>query len=254
MSKKLTFNKLLVFGLAALLTLSVAITATALNTPANAATENPVKTAEKFINVSGNSVIKVTPDMAYISVGVTSEEKDSKTALANNNKLIQAVIDSIKGFKIDSKDIQTGAFNLYPRYKYDEKTGESSIIGYTVNNTLTVTVRNLDDLGKILDSAINAGANNSTNISFDYSKRTEKYLEALKLATENAKIEAEAIASAFGSPKLTVVEVNENSGNNVYYERPMMAEDSLAGYASAVPIEAGEIEISAAVGVKYSFE
>lgn len=254
MNKKLTFNKFLVFGMATLLTLSVAITAISLNTPAKAATENPTKPIEKFINVSGNSIIKVEPDMAHISVGVTTEESDSKTALANNNKLIQSVIDAVKEFKIDSKDIQTGTFNLSPRYKYDEKTGVSSIIGYTVNNTITVTVRKLEDLGKILDSAVKAGANTSTNISFDYSKRNEKYLEALKLATENAKKEAEAIASAFGSPKLTVVEVNENSGNNVYYARPESPAYSANDAYSAVPIQTGEIEISASVGVKYLFE
>ena len=257
MTKKLTFQKLVVFGMAVLLTLSIAITAIALNNPAEAANEdNPVistEVAKKFINVSGDSIIKVVPDLAYISVGVTSQNKDSQTALADNNKLTQAVIDSVKSFKVDSKDIQTGSFYISPLYNYDEKTGVSSIYGYTVSNTITVTVRNLDDLGKILDAAIKAGANNSTGVSFDFSKKSEKYLEALKLATENAKKEADAIASAFGGKNLTVVEITENSSNSVIYSSYNKGmEYSTAD--SSVPVEKGEISISASVAVKYTFE
>jgi uncharacterized protein YggE len=274
MTKKFTFQKLLIFALTVLMVMSIAVTAIMLNNPAKAASEEnrlisapvepnqnqvtttgvtPAATSDKFINVSGTGSVKVTPDLAYISVGVTSEEKDSQTALANNNKLIAAVIDAVKKFNVDSKDIQTGSFSVYPRYNYDEKTGASNIIGYGVNNTITVTVRNLENLGKILDAAVNAGANNSTNISFDFSKKSDKYLEALKLATENAKKEAEAIASAFGGKNLTIVEVNENSSSYypVYSGRNYAVADA-AG--SAVPVEKGQIDISASVSVKYSFE
>ncbi|MDF2686578.1 MAG: hypothetical protein K0S55_1760 [Clostridia bacterium] len=254
MTKKLTLQNILIFGIAVLLTLSIAVTAVMLNVPTQAATENTTAAPSKYINVSGNSIISVVPDLAYISVGVISEDVDSKAALEKNNKSIQAVLDAIKSFKIDSKDIQTGSFSIYPRYNYIEKTGENVINGYTVNNTLTITVRNLDNLGKIFDTAVKAGANNSTNISFDYSKKSDKYLEALKLATENAKKEADAIASAFGGKNLTIIEVNENSSN--YY----VGYTGGRGYAvaeeadSSVPVEKGQIEISASVAVKYSFE
>jgi uncharacterized protein YggE len=253
MTKNLTMQKILIFGISVLLTLSIAITAIMLNVPAQAATENPPVTASKYINVSGDSIVSVVPDLANISIGVITEDVDSKAALDKNNKSIQAVIDAVKSFKIDSKDIQTGSFNIYPRYNYIEKTGENIINGYTVNNTLTITVRNLDNLGKILDAAVKAGANNSTNISFDYSKKSDKYLEALKLATENAKKEAEAIASAFGGKNLTIVKVNENSSSYypVYNGRNYAVADA-AG--SAVPVEKGQIDISASVSVKYSFE
>ena len=254
MTIKLTFQKLMVFGMAVLLTLSVAITAIALNKPAAAEVNQLIsaKVVDRIINVTGDSTIKVVPDLAYISVGVTTQDKDSQTALANNNKLSQAVIDAVKSFKVDSNDIQTGSFYISPLYNYDEKTGVSSIYGYSISNTITVTVRNLDNLGKILDAAIKAGANNSTGVSFDFSKKSEKYLEALKLATENAKKEAEAIASAFGGKNLAVVEITENNNNYAipYYDNRASAPME----ESSVPVEKGEISISASVTVKYSLE
>jgi uncharacterized protein YggE len=209
-------------------------------------------TTVKFISVSGTGSVNISPDIAYISLGVITEETDSQTALAKNNVLIDAITKAVKSFGVTGRDIQTDRFNIYPKYNYNNYNSDNSITGYSVNNVIKVTVRNLDNLGKILDAAIKAGANSSTNISFDYSKRSEKYLEALKLATENAKKEAEAIASAFGNPKLTIIEVNEGSSNSIYYGS--VYENPSTSDGGSVPVESGELKVFATVSVKYSFE
>jgi uncharacterized protein YggE len=234
------------------LAFSVAVTAIFCNIPTNAASEEMTGTTAKFISVSGTGSVNISPDMAYISLGVITEEIDSQTALAKNNIIIDAVTKAVKSFGVDDNDIQTDRFSIYPKYNYNNYKSDNSIIGYSVNNVINVTVRNLDNLGKILDAAIKAGANNSTNISFDYSKRSEKYLEALKSATENAKKEAEAIASAFGNPKLTIIEVNEVGNNSLYYGS--VYGNPATSDGGSVPVEIGELKVSATVSVKYSFE
>jgi uncharacterized protein YggE len=150
------------------------------------------------ISVSGIGVINVNPDVAYISLGVSTKGIFPKAALEENNRSIAAVISAIREKGIAEKDIRTSDFNMYPDYQYDyDKNGEQTR-GYTISNTIHVVVRDIATVGDVLGVAANAGANVSGGVQFGLLDNSAAYNEALVLAIKNAVGKVEAIAGALG--------------------------------------------------------
>lgn len=175
-------------------------------TPAKAADEQATK---RTINTSGSGKINASPDIAYVSLGVVTEDKDAKAAQQNNAKAMDKVVSLIKGSGIAAADIKTINYNMNPKYNYIKDTGESNIIGYTVSNTVQVTVRDISKAGNIIDIAASSGANISNSISFGLSDYEKYYNEALKKAVTAAKNRAATMAGVLGITLKTPVSVSE---------------------------------------------
>jgi len=226
-------------------------------TEAPATTQAPAVTSGS-ITVTGQGSVKVKPDIAYVSVGVTTSNEDVKTAQSDNANTITAVIDALKNMGIAEADISTSGYSVYPNYSYDSNKGTSAISGYQVNNYVNVTVRNIDSVGAVIDAAAGSGANNINSIQFSISDSTNYYAQALALAVKNAKTKAVALASAI-NVKLSAapVSITENYGNNMpttYYDAGtanIMA--ASAESAAPTPISAGQLEITANISVVYNY-
>ena len=146
----------------------------------------PSAQAARTLSVNGTGTISLTPDIAYIYLGVHSEDPSASEAVASNNTQTQKVIDALKNLGIDEKDIRTTNFSIWPSQQYGpDGTVTGSI--YMVDNTVYITVRDLDGLGDLLDSAITAGANSVNSIQFDVADKTEAVKEARAKAMEDAK-------------------------------------------------------------------
>lgn len=219
------------------------------NAPAKAA-EEPLE--KKTINVSGQSKVNASPDIAYITLGVISEDSDAKAAQKANAKAMEKVIAAIKASGVKNEDIKTVNYTIYPKYDYNKETGTSAIIGYSVNNSVSVTVRDLDKTGSIIDAAAESGVNVSSSINFGLSSYEEYYNEALKNAVLAAKKKAGTIADALGVALKSPITVSEGGGysplrNYVSYDMAM--ESSVA----ATPIQPGALEITANVNIVYEY-
>ena len=198
------------------------------------------------ISVSGQGSITVKPDVAYISLGVETMDADAGAARKANDAAMAKVLAAIKGFGIADDDVTTTNFTIYPRY--DDK-GEK-ITGYTVSNTVSVKVKNLDRLGDVLGAASTAGANTAGGISFDVLDRTAAYNQALAQAMDKAHTRADIMAKACGVTLGRALTINESSS----YNGPTYATSaSLKGdvAAPAVPVAAGQLEVTASVSVVY---
>lgn len=220
------------------------------NAPAKALDEKPDK---RTINVSGQAKVNASPDIAYVSMGVITEDKDAKIAQKANAAAMDKVIASIKSLGVKNDDIKTVNYSIYPRYDYDKSTGVSKIIGYTVNNSVSVTVRDLAKTGGIIDSAADSGVNVSSSISFGLSNYEDYYNEALKNAVLAAKKKAGTIADALGVKLTAPISVNEGGGYSPlmnYISHDMRAAEMTS---AATPIQAGSLEITANVNVTYEY-
>ena len=217
--------------------------------PSNAETD---QTNRNTINVTGNGKVSASPDIAYISLGVVTEDKVANTAQQNNAKAMDQIISKIKGLGIAAEDIKTVGYNIYPKYDYIKETGESNITGYTVNNTVQVTVRDIKKTGNVIDVASANGANITNGISFGLSDYEKYYNQALKSAVTAAKKRAETIAGALSINLKKPVTVTENGGSAPVYN--YRSYDLKADAASvATPVEAGTIEVSASVSMVYEY-
>ncbi|VVT04888.1 SIMPL domain-containing protein [Hoeflea sp. EC-HK425] len=207
------------------------------------------------ISVSGEGVAAVAPDMAVISLTVLREAETAREALDANNAAMSDVLAAMKAEGIAERDLQTGGFSIQPRWVYPEnrdgETREPRIVGYTVNNTLTVRIRDLSRLGAILDTSVSLGVNQGGNIIFTNDDK-DKIREAARLdAVANARAKAQAMTSALGVGLGRITQISENSGSAppMPMVRAEMAMMSKA--ADEVPVASGENEYRVTVNVTW---
>lgn len=203
-----------------------------------------------IVSVQGNGEIKVAPDVAYIQIGVETRDKNAQKAQEENKAIMDKVTNEIKKFLEDGTDIQTSQYSIYRSYDYNDENKDEY---YVVNNSLSVTLKNIDNLGKVIDAASTAGSNKISNINFGVQDEQKYYNLALKNAMESAKVKAETIMTTFGKkpgiPK-KVTETGSYGGvlrSNVAFDEVMLKSNSVT------PIEAGEITITANVTVEYDY-
>lgn len=201
-------------------------------------------------NVTGTGSIKVKPDVAYITLGVQTENKDAKAAQTENAKMMEAVVKAItdKGIKEDA--IQTTQFTMNPRYDYSE--GRENFVGYQVINMVTVRVKDINKTGDVLDAATAAGANLTQSIRFGVEDTTALYNQALEKAVANAKGKAEAIANAAGRKIDSIWTISEGySAQPTPYPMLNAAAEMATFDKVSTPVLTGEMEITATVTASY---
>jgi uncharacterized protein YggE len=206
------------------------------------------------ITIVGEGTVAAAPDMATVSTSVVTAAKTAKEALDANTKALSAVIDRFKAAGIAPKDLATAGFSVEPRYSYpkqpDGSTQAPRIDGYEVRNGVAVRVRDLGQLGSILDTAVSAGANQISGIAFDLADPSALMDKAGVAAIADARQRAELFAQAAGVKLGRVIAVSEPS---VEAPRPMMRAQSaeFTAKAAPVPIETGERDFHVRVRVTW---
>lgn len=238
-------TKYLFFAILAILALAVSACGP---TTINQAAPEAVKT----LNVSGIGVVYLTPDIVYINIGVNTQRENAAEAVEINKEQTSAVIQAIKDFGVDEKDIRTTNFSIWSNPQYDPM-GQITGTTYSVDNTVNVTVRDLDKLGDLLDAAISAGANNIYSIQFDVEDKTEATKEARTQAVEDAKVEAQELADAAGVDLVAIENISYyESSPTPYFEGKGGGGGAVS--EAAVPIQPGQLAISVTVNMTYSIK
>jgi len=206
----------------------------------------------RLLSVNGRAEIKITPDLAYISIGVHTEETTAEEAVASNNAQAQAVINALKEQGIAAADIQTTNFSIYPYEKWGPE-GQSQGTYYSVDNTVYVTLRDVDNLGSVIDGAISAGATNVSGISFDVEDKEVLIADGRSLAVEDARAQAEDLAAAAG------VTLGEVYSLSYYNSWPTPYYYDTKGYGGAameasVPISPGQLTLTVDVNIAYEIK
>jgi uncharacterized protein YggE len=208
---------------------------------------------QRMINVTGNAQVVLSPDIAYISIGVHSEAETAKEAVASNNSQSQAVIDAIKGQGVDAKDVQTTNFSVYQQTKFGPN-GENQGIIFMADNTVYVTMRDLTKIGDILDSSIAAGANSIYGITFDVQNKDAALATGRDQAMTDAKAQAEELIKAAGATLGDVQSINyySSSPSPIYYDSK--AVPAGVGGGGSVPISTGQLTLTVSVSVTYAIK
>jgi len=207
----------------------------------------------RIISVNGEGKAAASPDMAVIQTGVVTYQPTATEALSANNEAIEKILDVLKTFKIASKDIQTSGFNVSPEYKRDERgRTQPEIIGYRVTNQVSVKVRNLADLGNVLDSLVRAGSNQLSGVSFGLEDPTSILNQARNRAVGDASSRAQLYAQAAGVRLGKVLTISEQP---VEIPQPRgfvraMAMESV----SSVPVATGEQEFQVRIHMVFGLE
>jgi len=212
-----------------------------------------VTPADRNLTVSGNGIVYLTPDIAYIYVGVHTEDPDIAQAVDRNNTQAQAVVDALKNMGIAVADIQTSSFSVWSSQQYDPMTNLPSGYTYMVDNTVYITVRDLTTLGRLLNTVVDAGANNINSIQFDVADKTAAMAEARQKAMDNAASLAQELAGIAGVQLAGI----QNISYTDYVSSPYYGMGGGGGGAApnaTVPIQPGQIQISVSVSVTYGIK
>lgn len=219
--------------------------------------------APKEINVTGEGKAYIKPDIAMVSFGVTSQAPKSQDAVSQSNEKMNAVIAAIKALGVEDKDIQTTSYNLSPVYDY--KTvgvspmmypvpvqGGRSIVGYTLDQEISVKIRNFDNINTIMDKASVSGANTVGQLQFTVDNPEAARSEARQKAIDAAKEKMQNIAKESGLNVGKLINVSEGYSS---YPQPMYANSTMAkdsGAPSVAPdIQAGQMEADSNITLTY---
>ena len=202
-------------------------------------------TAARTLSVTGEGTVTVRPDTADISLGVQVTAPTADVALQQANAAADALITAVKGKGVDDADIRTTSLYVYPMYSSD-----STVTSYTASNMLTVTVREIDSAGTVIDAAAGAagGQISISGISF-YVDDTEASLDdARSAAIENATSRAARYAAAAGVTVGDVLVISETSVSSP----PIYDRVDTEGGGAPTPVESGSQELSVTVSVVFA--
>jgi uncharacterized protein YggE len=219
---------------------------TACGTPSAITVSSPAQIPQ--ISASGSGLVHVVPDIAYLYIGVRTQGSTVTAALKTNNQSAKDIKDALVAQNVAEKDIQTSSFNVYPQ-QYDT-AGKPVPTFYAVDNTVYVTIRNLDAIGTILDLVAATGANSINGVYFDLSNKDAAQEQARQMAVEQAKKQAEQIASLTGVKLGKLISINVYSSGAPYaMEGKGGGGSAMAG--SSVPVSTGQMTITAEASLAY---
>ena len=213
----------------------------------------------RSLYINGTGTADITPDIAYVNIGVHTESPNAVTAVSMNNSKSQKVMDALLNLGVVNKDLRTSNFSIVTIQQTDPQTGKITGTAYAVDNNIIVTVRDLPKLGDLLDNSIQAGANNINNVQFDLADNTAVLKLARTKATLDAMKQAQQIADAAGI-KLGAIQ------NISYYENvPVFSgvtnymdygKGGGSGQRSSisVPVNPGQITLTATITITYAIK
>lgn len=201
------------------------------------------------ITVEGEGKALVTPDLAMVNVGVSSESATSAQAIADNTKKMNAVIKVLKDLGIDEKNIQTTQYSLSPKYNFNDQRG-SFIDGYTISQNVQVKVKDFKKLSDILAKTTDAGANIIGGVDFTVEDKEKAKTEARKNAIAKAKESANQISETTGLKLGKVLNFYEYVDSYGGKGGMMIATEEMSKSEGPI-LEPGQEEITLRVNLTY---
>jgi len=195
------------------------------------------------ITAAGQASVSGSPDLARVDIGVVTQAPTAQGATAQNATQAGTVITALQGLLGSNASIKTVSYSVSPVYNNPPNGQNAGIVAYMVTNIVEVTLTDLTQTGKVIDTAIQSGANQVQGISFDLQDRTPLVTQALKTASASALAQASAIAAGLNVHTGAVLHASES----VNSPGPVFAGISAA---QTTPIQTGLIVVQASVTVE----
>jgi uncharacterized protein len=210
----------------------------------NALAQQPALPEPPLVVTSGEGVVQALPDRAWMTVSAESRARNPKDAQQRNAEAMTPVIDKLRGAGIPTEAIRTIGYDL--QQEWDFVNNQRVSRGYVARNTVEVRIDSLERVGELLELAVGSGATSVGGVRFDVKDRAKLEREALRLAVEDARGRADAVAAAAGRGIAGVRRIDALPiGGPVPMPRLAVARENAV--ADAPPIAPGQIEIRAQV-------
>ena len=216
---------------------------------ASAQTQTPTRDITPTIVAGGEGRREVAPDKATIILGVQTRSRTSAQAAATNADRMTAIRAALTRLGIPERDISTANYSLH--FEHGRTAADTQ---YVANNMVTVVTRNLDQVGRIIDAGLGAGANNINSLHYDLHDRTQAQNGALTDAVTNAKQQAEAMAAAAGGRLGDLIELTTQPGQvRPYAMDGAMYRMAEQASAAPTPVSPGAVTVYSSVTGRWRF-
>jgi uncharacterized protein YggE len=215
-----------------------------------ATTSTGTGAATNTVTASGTGTTQAAPDTAEMSFGVTAMSPNAKTALDDASKAAEQIAAALKKQGIAAEDIQTRDVSVYPQSV--DQDGKQVITGYQASLNVTVKVRDISKLGEVISAANAAGANEISGPTFTIDDPAPARAKAIDEAVADARKSAEAMAAAAGKSVGEVLSMSSSDAG--FVPSAMYSQADVAGAAKSVPIEPGQLDITANVVVVFELK
>jgi uncharacterized protein YggE len=199
------------------------------------------------VTAQGEAIITAEPDQAQIDIGVVTQAGNAPEAAKENAEKLSRVMAQVKKLLGKGDEIKTASYSLNPNYRYPQG-GKPEITGYTATNILRIKTATLENVGKLIDAAMQSGANRINQLLFTLKDEHAVQVQALRLASQKAKTKVEEMAGALGLKVIGVLSLTENErGVRPIIAQARGAQVEALSSAAPTPVEAGTIEVRSSV-------
>lgn len=205
------------------------------------------------LSVQGTGVISLDPDTATIMLGVRESAQDVGEAQAAVNQKLTAVIEKLKSMGVKDEDIHTDSINIYEDYSYTDDDDGARF--YAAENSISVTIGDIENAGEYIDAVFDAGANTFSGINFSASDTVDARKRALELSVQSARDKAEVLAAAAGMKITGITAMSEQDGgvySNYYAGSSFDGIMEKAAADPGTPVYSEQIQVSATVTIEFT--
>ena len=224
----------------------------ALAAPAHAHDLTPRKGG--VLHATASASVDVTPDVATVSAGVESEAKTAKAAMEANSAKMRSVYAALERAGVNRRDIATSYLNLSPRYDYDQQGRTRINARYAVTNQISVTTRDLDSVGALIDGLLDAGLNNIGGVNFSVEDREAALDKSRRMAIAKAREKAQDMAEAAGVQLGELLVLTEGAAPGRFEDEIVVTGARVQTMAAAPPLSPGQRELSTTVTLSYAID
>lgn len=204
---------------------------------------------------SGEGKVNAKPDIAIVSMGLSVQKYKVSDAQKESTEKMNAFINKVKDFGVESKDIKTANYNIYPQY--DWTNGKQIFRGYQLSQNVEIKIRDLDKVSDIISLAGDYSLNQVGDLIFDIDNKEEFIKQARKEAIQKAKENAIRTADELGIELGRIISFNESSGTPQIYNGYRLMDSAKVMNESAsgtAQIESGSADIKITVNIGYELK
>jgi len=213
----------------------------------------PAPMQSPMLVVTGNSVIMAAPDEASVRLGIVRQATAAQAAQDQVSAVAQQILNEIRKLGVMPQQIQTARLVLSPVYapRGPDSRDAPRIVAYNASNTVAVRLEDLSLVGPVIDSGLRAGANQLEGVQFGLRNELPSRQQALKLAVNEARTKAEAMADALNINLGEVLEVSEGGSITPRFDMVQSGRLFEAAAVAPTPVSPGQIQVDASVTIRY---